>query len=194
MRTEIDTFVREALGQGIPRERIRATLAEAGWRADEIDGALARWAEADFPIPVPRRQPYLSAREAFLYLVLFATLYVVAFNVGSVLFALIEWHWPDAARGLAGRLNLAGRVRFPTASLVTAFPIFLFVSRLVGRAIARDPEKRGSRIRKWLTYLTLFVAVLVLIGDFIALVSGVLSGELGTRFLQLPLGTVESIT
>ncbi len=183
MRTEIDTFVREALGQGIPRERIRGTLAEAGWRADEIDGALARWAQADFPIPVPQRRPYLSAREAFLYLVLFATLYVVAFNVGSVLFALIEWRWPDAALGAGGRLQFAARARFATASLVTALPIFLFVSRLVGQAIARDPEKRGSRIRKWLTYLTLFLAVLVLIGDLIALVSGVLSGELGTRFL-----------
>jgi hypothetical protein len=183
MSSELDAFVREALGRGIPREQIRATLASAGWRADEIDGALARWAESDFPIPVPQRRPYLSAREAFLYLVLFATLYVVAFNVGSVLFALIEWRWPDAALAAGGRLHLAARARFATASLLTAFPILLFVSRLVARAIARDPEKRGSRIRKWLTYLTLFLAALVMIGDVIALVSAVLSGEMGTRFL-----------
>ena len=183
MSSELDTFVREALGRGVAREQIRATLAAAGWRPDEIEGALGRWAESDFPIPVPQRRPYLSAREAFLYLVLFATLYVVAFNVGAVLFSLIEWRWPDAALAAGGRLHLAGRARFATASLVTAFPIFLFVSRLVGRAIARDPEKRGSRIRKWLTYLTLFLAALVLIGDLIALVSALLAGELGTRFL-----------
>ncbi len=183
MRTELDTFIRDALAQGVSRDRIRAALAASGWRPDEVESALGRWAETDFPLPVPQRRPYLSAREAFLYLVLFATLYVVAFNVGSVLFALIEWRWPDAAMAAGGRLQFAARARFATASLVTAFPIFLFVSRLVGRAIARDPEKRGSRIRKWLTYLTLFLAALVLIGDLIALVSGVLAGELGARFL-----------
>ena len=34
-------------------------------------GALAGFAEIDFPVPVPRPRPYLSAREAFIYLVVF---------------------------------------------------------------------------------------------------------------------------
>jgi len=38
-------------------------------------------------------------------------------------------------------------------------------------------------VRRWLTYLTLFVAALVLIGDFMAVVRGLLSGELVPRFL-----------
>ncbi len=158
-------------------------LAAAGWRPEEIASALGSWADTDLPVPVPRRRPYLSARDAFLYLVLFATLYVVAFDAGSILFALIRWRWPDASSYGSGWLQAAAQVRFATAALVIAFPIYLYVSRVIGRSVALDPEKRGSPIRKWLTYITLFLAALVLIGDAIALVAHLLSGELGVRFV-----------
>jgi len=184
MSSELAAFVRESLARGIPRDQVQDALRRAGWQPDEIDAALAEWADSDFPVPVPRRKPYLSAREAFLYLVMFATLYTVAFNVGALGFTLVDWRWPDAARGYeGGRFDLAARARFATASLLTAFPVFLFTARLIARSVARNAEKRRSKIRKWLTYLTLFLAALVLIGDLIALVSAVLSGELGTRFL-----------
>jgi hypothetical protein len=61
--------------------------------------------------------------------------------------------------------------------------VFLFLSRLIGRALTVDPEKRASRIRKWLTYLTLFVAAVVIIGDLTYLVARLLGGELPPRFL-----------
>ena len=173
----LDTFVREALARRTPREAIRTTLGDAGWRADEIDAALSRWADVEFPIPVPRRMPSLSAREAFLYLVLFATLYLTAFHAGQVLFELIEYAFPDPL-WRAGAGFSSATVRAATAALVIAFPIWLFVSRQVEREIARDPEKRGSGVRKWLTYLTLFLAALVMIGDMIFLVTRILSGEL----------------
>jgi hypothetical protein len=37
--------------------------------------------------------------------------------------------------------------------------------------------------RRWLTYLTLFLAATVLIGDVIVLVFNVLGGEITTRFV-----------
>src|SRR5439155_12876790 len=125
----------------------------------------------------------LSAREAFLYLLMFATLYVVAFQTGAILFKLIERAFPDPA--LSDEVQSRGRdlVRFGVASLCVAFPVYLWTSRFLGRAIATDPEKRNSGVRRWLTYLTLFVAACVLIGDFIAVVLGFLNGELRARFL-----------
>ena len=48
--------------------------------------------------------------------------------------------------------------------------------------IKRDPSKRASKVRKWLTYMTLFVAAGVIIGDLTALVYGLLGGELSLRF------------
>ena len=40
-----------------------------------------------------------------------------------------------------------------------------------------------SAVRRWLTYLTLFVAAAVLVGDMIALVYNLLGGELTLRFV-----------
>jgi hypothetical protein len=183
MNADLQLFVRDSLVRGLPRAAIRERLLEAGWRAEEVESALAGFAESDFPVPVPRRRLYLSAREAFFYLVLFATLYLTAFNLGLVLFATVDRWLPDAVQnGYTARSAVEG-IRSGIAALVIAFPIFLFVSALIGRAMARDPEKRGSKVRKWLTYVTLFVAALVLIGDLTFLVQRLLSGELPARVL-----------
>jgi hypothetical protein len=183
MNADLQRFVRESLGRKLPRESIRGELLKAGWRADEVEAALRAYAEAEFPVPVPRRRAYLNAREAFQYLVLFATLYTSAFNVGQVLFAVIE-HWlPDPLRRSSDWRQFGEWVRSGTAAIIIAFPIYLLLSRLIGREVAREPEKRGSAIRKWLTYITLFVAAVVIIGDLTVLVTRVLAGELPPRFV-----------
>jgi hypothetical protein len=189
---ELVAFVRDALGRGLPRERIARALAQAGWEADEIARALAAFADLEFPIPVPRPKPYLSAREAFLYLVLFSTLYLSAFHLGSLVFQLIDHALPDPADLPETAERIRQSIRWAVSSLAIAFPVFLFVSRLLGRAIAADPTKRASRVRKWLTYLTLFVAASVIIGDLTTLLYSFLGGELTLRF-ALKAATVGAI-
>ena len=183
MNPDLQRFVRDSLARGLPRATIRERLLEAGWRPEEVESALAGFAEVDFPVPVPRRRPYLSAREAFLYLVLFATLYITAFNLGLVLFAIVDHRLPDPVQNTNSLRWATEALRNGIAALVIAFPIFLSLSTLIGRAVARDPEKRGSAVRKWLTYLTLFVAALVLIGDLTFVLQRLLAGELVARIL-----------
>jgi hypothetical protein len=67
--------------------------------------------------------------------------------------------------------------------LIVAFPVFIFVSHRISRAVEKDPSKRASGVRKWLTYATLFIAASVLIGDTTTLVFNVLGGELTIRFI-----------
>jgi hypothetical protein len=179
---ELAGFVREALTRGVPRDLIEQALAEAGWRPEQVRRALANYADVKFPVPVPRPRPYLSARDAFLYLVLFTALYITAFNLGTLAFRFIERAFPDPAMRAADT-GFRHAVRWAVANLIVAFPLFVALSISMQRAIDRDPTKRGSRIRKWLTYLTLFIGAGVLIGDLIALVNGLLSGELTTRFV-----------
>jgi hypothetical protein len=181
MNADLLSFVRESLVHGIPRPVISERLRAAGWRSEEIAAGLAAYADVDSPIPVPRRQPYLSAREAFLYLVLFATLYTTAIDVGAVLFALLDRWLPDPGATSRVARATAESARGSTAGLIIAYPIFLLLARGMGASVAREPAKRASKIRKWLTYLTLFVAAMVLIGDLIFLVSRLLSGELPLR-------------
>ena len=74
-------------------------------------------------------------------------------------------------------------MRWSIASVIIAFPVFVFVARHLSKELARNPVKRLSAVRRWLTYLTLFIAAGVLIGDMIALVNNLLGGELTVRFV-----------
>ncbi|HEX7156554.1 MAG TPA: DUF5671 domain-containing protein [Burkholderiaceae bacterium] len=178
---ELESFTRECLMRGLSREEIARALASAGWTLDQVRSALGAFADSAFPIPVPRPRPYLSAREAFLHLVLFTTLYLSAYHLGSLLFDLINRAFPDPAVRTYG--GFAGdSMRWSISSLIIAFPTFLFVSHHVRRDLARHPVKRLSAIRRWLTYCTLFLAAGVLIGDLTVLVYNVLGGETTIRF------------
>lgn len=180
MHYDINEFVREALGRGIPKAEIQAALRKADWQDDEIRSALAMYADVPFAIPVPKRKPYLSAREAFVYLLMFLCLYISAISFGSLLFHFINRWIPDALLPYESG-DLSG-VRMSVASLIVAFPVYLWLSSLQSGAVRRDPEKKGSKIRKWLTYITLFVAAGVIIGDLITLLFNLLGGELTVRF------------
>lgn len=182
--SELLAFVRDALARGIPRGQIRKALLSAGWSPDQVDSALSAFADIDFPVPVPTPKAYLSARDAFMYLVLFTTLYVSAYNLGNLVFQFINRAFPDPSAVDSGLAEYSrSAIRWSVASLIVAFPVFLYVSRLLHRTIERDPGKRASKVRKWLTYMTLFVAGGVLIGDLISLVFNFLGGELTARFV-----------
>ena len=184
-------FVRDALARGLPRAQILDVLHKAGWTTEQTRGALAAFAEVEFPIPVPRARPYVSAREAFMYLVLFGTLYVSAYHLGSLVFDFINRAFPDAAAQTfqVSDEYIRQSMRWAVSALIVSFPVFLYMSWLTGRAIGLDPTKRASKIRRWLTYWTLFVAASALIGDVTTLVYNLLGGELTVRFV-LKIATV----
>ncbi|MCD9028821.1 DUF5671 domain-containing protein [Luteimonas sp. BDR2-5] len=180
---DLEGFVGEALAKGADREAIAAAATGAGWPVEQVRSALDAWAEVPFVVPVPRPRPSLSARDAFLYLVMFATLYVSAWQLGSLLFDLINHTFPDPADPDYRVQRIGQSMRWAASSVVIAFPVFVFVARLLSREIARNPLKRLSPVRRWLTYMTLFLAATALVGDMIALVYNVLGGELSVRFL-----------
>lgn len=179
---ELLGFVKEALAHGTPRHAIKDTLLDAGWREDQVESALSAYAPSDFPIPVPVPKPYLSAREAFTYLVLFTTLYLSTFHLGRLIFQFINLGLPDPAAFYEYAESARQAIQFSVASLIIAFPIFMTLSVIIGRSIKRDPGKRASKVRKWLTYMTLFVAAAVIIGDLTWLVYSFLGGEMSLRF------------
>lgn len=179
----LQEFVKEALSRGESRERIRQVLLKTGWQADEITNALDAYADISFSIPVPKRKPYISAQEAFMYLLLFLTLYISSISFGMLLFQFIN-HWlPNALQDGYSFSNQLSIIRQSTASIIIAYPLFLWMTQKLRKAIDQDPEKRSSKIRKWLTYITLFIAAGVIIGDLIALVFNLLSGDLTLRFI-----------
>jgi hypothetical protein len=181
--TELADFVSKALSTGIPRSSIKDALSQAGWQNDRIDKALGDFADIDFPIPVPKPRPSLSAREAFFYLLLFATLYTSAFNLGSLIFIFIEKAIPDPALAGVAAIWIDYQIRSAVSALIVAFPLFLYLSGKINSELLNTPEGRASGIRRWLTYITLFIAAGIIIGDVIALLFNLLGGELTLRFV-----------
>lgn len=178
----IQEFVKEALLRGESRDRIRQVLLKANWQEDEISNALDAYADIPFSIPIPKRKPYVSAQEAFMYLLLFLTLYVSAISFGTLLFQFIN-HWlPNVLQDGYQQSYQLSTIRQSTASIIIAYPLFLWITKKLRDAINKDPEKRASKIRKWLTYITLFITAGIIIGDLIALVFSLLSGDLTLRF------------
>jgi hypothetical protein len=182
MNTDLVEFTRQALASGRSRAEIAATLRDAGWAQADIGSALENFAEVDFPIPVPRPKPYLSAWEVFVYLVMFLALYATAYHLAAITFEFINTRLPNPLDTARTSIAFYDSIRLDISGLIVSLPLFLFMFALANRAIARDPTKRSSRPRKWLTYLTLFIAVVSIVSDLITLVYNLLGGEFTTRF------------
>ena len=180
MNRDLRAFIKEALEKGHDREEIRGVLLEAGWQDSEVRNGLSSFAEVDFSVAVPRPTPYLYAREAFLYLVSFIALYVSAISFGILVFGLIDYSFPDALDNRDGFSPESGATAI--ASVIVAFPLYLFLTRWLARQVAADPERRQSLVRRWLTYLTLVVGAGIILGDLIALLANVLTGDPTVRF------------
>jgi len=182
LNPELTAFVKDGLQRGLARSDLEAVLVRAGWPPDQVGRALAAFADVPFAIPVPRPVATVSVREAFMYVLMFATLFLSAYNLGDLLFSIINRAFPDAASPTFYQSTLQ-EIRWSLASLIVAFPIFLWVAWMIARLVRADPTKRSSRIRRQLTYATLFIAACVLIGDVITVVYNFLGGELTIRFV-----------
>lgn len=179
----LSEFVRESLLSGASKTDIEKVLKETGWSKDQITSALGEFSAVDFPIPVPHPKAHLLARDAFLYLVMFSMLYLVAYNLGALLFHFVTLTFPDPSIGKWHTDWIGKRIRFSTSALLVSFPVFLYVSSVIAKQTRKDPFHRTSKARKWLTYLTLAIAACIIVGDLIYLLYSLLSGELTVRFI-----------
>jgi hypothetical protein len=175
-------FVREALVAGRSRDETRAALRAAGWSEREVARALGAWADTTFLPPVPRPQPHVTARDAFVYLVLFAALGATAFSLVELVNALIDLNLGDPTEPYM-RDYARSEIRWSIATLVVWAPVLVWLTQRTGRQIAQDPGRARAPVRQWLTYLALFVAALVFLGDMVYLLWRYLEGEAPLAFV-----------
>ncbi len=119
-------------------------------------------------------------RDVFLHLLSMVTLYWSAVSFVSLCWQYIDYFFPDL---LNYGHSAAVSIRFAIASLIIVFPVFILASWFLNKIYAKESEVRESKIRKWLIYLTLFVASLVIIGDLIYVINTFLGGEITARFI-----------
>jgi len=178
----LERFVEAALQRGISREEIQTTLSKAGWPNEQIKSAIGLFADIPFELPVPSPRASLSSRDAFLYLVNFTALYYGAWHLGYLLFSFVDELIPDLS-SRAWQSPDWDSQRWSVASIIIAIPLFIVLTRHINLQLLKNPIKRLSPIRRWLTYHTLFIAATSLIGDTTALLYNLLGGDTSLRFL-----------
>lgn len=177
--TSLRTFIAHARSKGMDHQTIRMLLLSSGWKEKDIVEALT---EATLDMPVPAPEDRGGAREAFFHLLAFVTLYASVISVLVLVFEYLNRAFPDAAFDY-GYYDDSSSIRWFMAVLIVSFPIFVWVSRIIQREMAKSPERAWSPVRRWLTYLTLFVTAGVLVGDGITLLFYLLQGEITIRFI-----------
>jgi Domain of unknown function (DUF5671) len=178
----IREFVHEALLAGRSRHEIYEALSAAGWTKKEIARGLSAFVDQPFNPPIPRPQIQLTARETFLYSVLFTALAFTTGNFVSLIHAILDIWLPDASENSYSRIAAIQTIRWSIASLVVFAPLFVWMTFLTERRTAADASLRTSSVRKWTLYIVLFFSALTLLSDAVYAIYSFLDGELTLRF------------
>lgn len=122
-----------------------------------------------------------TPKDFFLNLGVIVSLYVSTVSLLALLFAIINHYLPDALNYGYYRGEIQ-TMRWSISSLIIVFPLYILFSHLVNKDIAIAPEKRNIWIKKWSTFLTLFLTGATIVVDLIFLINTFLGGEINSRF------------
>lgn len=122
-------------------------------------------------------------RDVFLHLFSMVTLYWSAISFITLCWQYINYFFPDILNLRYSSQSNVFSIRFSVASLIIIFPLFILASWYLNKIYKRETVVRESKIRKWLIYLTLFVASLVIIGDLVGVIYNFLGGDITIKFV-----------
>jgi len=182
MHENLLRFIEHARQKGMDYATIFLLLRSAGWKEKEIAGAFAA---QELTIPIPERAGVGSARDAFFHLLAFTALYAWVISMVFLFFTYIEFAFPDpATRTPTYALEAAmSSIRASLATLIVSYPLFLLVWWFLLREVRIFPEKAMSGVRRWLSFLSLFVGAVTILTDLITVVYYLVEGDLTVRFL-----------
>lgn len=128
--------------------------------------------------------PHTTPKDFFLHLGVMVSLYAASISLLTLLYSIIDFYFPDHY-GYGYFYSLPTReINASIAALFVIYPAFLILARYAERDIQQHPHKKELWIRRWLVYLTLFVAGITMAVDLIVLIRFFLEGELTTKFLM----------
>ncbi len=176
-QSSLAPFIAHARSTGMDHQTIRMLLLSAGWKERDISEALAS-ESLEMAVPLPPDTG--SARDAFFHLLSFTALTSAVVSLIFLFFEFLNRLLPDPA--FPDESGDISSVRWELAVLIVSYPLYLWMSRLLLKEYATHHEKLASGVRRWLTYLILFVTACTLVGDLVALIFSLLQGEVTARF------------
>lgn len=118
------------------------------------------------------QKPKTTPKDFFLNLGAIAALYFLVINLIQLVFQTIDVAFPPTPESA----GVIPSISFPIAALIIGFPLYLLLIRITVRGETVDPTRRELPVRKWLAYLTLFIAGAAIAIDLIYLLNRFLGG------------------
>lgn len=106
----------------------------------------------------------------------------MALSAGMIIFQIINKNIIDALEQFRGRYS-PHQLKFAISALIISAPIFYITMWQIYKNLFSGALGKDSGVRRWLTYLVLFVSSVVMIGWLIATVNSFLDGELTAKFI-----------
>jgi hypothetical protein len=117
-----------------------------------------------------------SAKDFFLHLGAIVALYTVTISFLNLIFKIINKAFPEVTQNIYA-WGAGSEISLPVATVIIVFPLFILLSYFVHKIYIQNPAKKELGIRKWLTYITLFVAGIILAGDLVTVLYKFLDGQ-----------------
>ncbi len=123
----------------------------------------------------------ITARDFFLHLGAVISFYASVIALITLLFEVINFAYPKVTNAY---MYAFPSISMQVAILVVALPIFLLISRFFEKAYAVDASLREMPLKRWLSFITIFIAGAIVAGDLVTVIYMFLDGqELTTAFL-----------
>ena len=129
-----------------------------------------------------------SAKITFFYLLSLFGLAFAAISSGMILFQIINKLIPDAIN-YSGRFS-AEALSFAISAVIVATPVYYWMTSLIQKSLKSGELDKESQLRKWMTYIIIFVSAVVIIVSLITIINNYLNGDLTSKTALKVLTTI----
>jgi hypothetical protein len=201
MEQKLNTYIQAARKRDLSDRTIRENLVAVGWELSVVEAALA----ADLPVPKPPTGSRVQTSatpatqtgpadntnsssptmwDAFEHILMFISMYVLAITIGLTLSLFVEKWFPGAPELYESGNNSwkLSMLRGYIASLIVSYPLFAFFFLRITKRTMDNPFVRTLKARKFLIYLTLVVAFIIVISNIISIIFNFLNGNVTLNF------------
>jgi len=127
------------------------------------------------------------AKYAFFYMLSLVALIFMALSTGMIIFQIINKNIKDLVDMYSYDSTA---LKFAISAIIISTPIYYVLMWLIGKSLFEGKLSKESEIRRWLSYLILFIASVVMIGWLIATIFSFLNGELTLKFILKSLTSI----
>jgi len=121
-----------------------------------------------------------GAKITFFYLLSLFGLAFVAICSGVILFQVINKLIPDVVGTYSGRYS-TDALRFAISAVIVASPVYYWMASLINKSLKKQELEIDSQLRKWMTYVIIFISAVVIIISLIGVINNYLNGDLTSK-------------